>query len=127
MTQNTLPPLTAFVQASTNRSFVLRQSVASIWKEQWPTERIGDILVSESPGSIDGSVFIYWLGERSVYSPEVRSWIQEHLEDHDVVRICYVPELPDDAHSSLKADLAESRNWQARLGSTLIETAIKAA
>lgn len=107
MTQNALPPLTAFVQASTNRSFVLRPSIASIWKEQWPTERIGDILVSESPGSIDGSVFIYWLGDRSVYSPEVRSWIQEHIENHDVVRICYVPELPDDVHSSLKGDLAE--------------------
>lgn len=107
MTQNTLPPLTAFVQASTNRSFVLRPSVASIWKEEWPTERIGDILVTESPGSINGSVFVYWLGGLSVYSPEVRNWIQEHLEDHDVVRICYVPDLPDDVHSSLKGDLAE--------------------
>lgn len=107
MTDNILPPLTAFIQTSTNRSLVLRPSVASIWKEQWPTERIGDILVSECPGSIDGSVFIYWLGDSTVYSPEVRSWIQEHLEDHDVVRICYVPELPDDVHSSLKGDLAE--------------------
>ena len=107
MTQNTLPPLTTFVQVSTNRSFVLRPSVASIWKEQWPTERIGDILVSEYPGSVDGSVFIYWLGDRNAYSPKVRRWIQEHLEDHDVVRICYVSELPDDVHSSLKGDLAE--------------------
>jgi hypothetical protein len=107
MTQLTLPPLTAFVQASTNRSFVLRRSAASIWRDQWPTERIGDILVSESPGSINGSVFIYWTGGKSIYSADVRRWIQEHLEDHDVARICYVPELPADVHSSLKGDLAE--------------------
>jgi len=107
MTHNILPPLTAFVQASTNRAFVLRRSTATIWSQQWPTERIGDILVSESPGSVNGSVFVYWLGNRSVYAADVRQWIQEHLENHDVVRICYVPELPDDAHSSLKADLTE--------------------
>jgi hypothetical protein len=106
MKQNTIPPLAAFVQASTNHSFVLRPSIASLWREHWPTDRVGDILVSEDP-AIHGSVFIYWLGNRSVHSPEVRSWIQEHLENHDVVRICYVPKLPDDVHPSLKGDLAE--------------------
>jgi len=47
------------------------------------------------------------LGEKSPYNPSVRAWIQEHLEDHDVVRIYFVPGLPDDVHSSLKQDLVE--------------------
>jgi hypothetical protein len=50
------PP--AFLQARTHRTFVRRRSVASVWSEQWPTDRIGAILVSESAGSIDGSGFI---------------------------------------------------------------------
>lgn len=107
MTKETILPLTAFVQACTNRTFVLRASRASAWAHQWPTERIGDLLVTETPGSMDGSVFAFWLGEKSPYCPEVRAWIQEHLENHDVVRIYFVPGLPDDVHSSLKQDLVE--------------------
>lgn len=107
MTQKSDLPLTAFVQASTNRTFVLHPSTAANWAHQWPTERIGDILISESPGSADGSVFAYWLGDKNVYSPSVRKWIQQHLEDHDVVRIYFVQGLPDDVHSSLEGDLAD--------------------
>lgn len=107
MSQNTGLPLTAFVQASTKRHLVLRASTAAEWSHQWPTDRIGDILVTETPGSIDGSVFAFWLGEKSPYNPSVRAWIQAHLEDHDVVRIYFVPGLPDEVHSSLKQDLVE--------------------
>jgi len=107
MTHNTLLPLTAFVHSRSNRLLVLQRSNAANLTQQWPMERIGDILVSECPWPLNGSTFVFWLGGRSVYSADVRNWIQKHLENHDVVRIYYIQGLPDDAHSSLKADLAE--------------------
>lgn len=96
------------VQTTTGRSFKLRTTPASDWRGEWPTERIGDVLVTETPGSCDGSIFVYWVGcGLTLDSPGVRESIQHHLDDHDVVGVRVVYALPDQVHSSLKADLLE--------------------
>lgn len=107
MTQHTSLDLPRFAQKGTGRSFQLRPSTAADWAGQWPTDRTGDILVSECPGNESGSVFVFWLGDKTADCPNVKRWIEQHLDDHDVVSIYSVPALPEDAHSSLKGDLAE--------------------
>ena len=104
------------VQTSTGRSFQLRPSSASEWAGQWPTERNGDVLVSEAPGTCEGSIFAYWIGDKKIESEGVLASIQEHVDDHDVVGLRVIYAFPDGAHSSLKADLDELKQRAAAAG-----------
>lgn len=109
MNHSSVPAVTRLTQNSTNRAFTLYSATAADWAGQWPTERTGDVLVSEAPGSAMGSLFAYWLGNKSLESPGVLEAIQLHLDDHDVVGVHVIFEFPQDAHSSLKVDLAQLR------------------
>ena len=101
-----IPPC-RIVQATTGNSFQLRTADASEWRGEWPTDRTGDVLVSEAPGGCDGSVFAYWIGDKTLESAGVLESIQQHLDDHDVVGVRVIYAFPDSAHSSLADDLAE--------------------
>jgi hypothetical protein len=93
------------VKSSTGRSFQLRTASPGDWAGEWPTDRSGEILVSETPGNCDGSVFGYWLGDKTLACEGVIPAIQAHINDHDVVGVQVIYAFPDDAHSSLKNDL----------------------
>jgi hypothetical protein len=95
------------VQTTTGRAFQLRPATPSDWVGQWPTDRVGDVLISEAPGSCDGSIFAFWLGDLTLKSDGVMSAIQAHIDDHDVVGLRVIFAFPDHAHSSLKTYLAE--------------------
>lgn len=95
------------VQSTTGRTLQLRHASPSDWAGEWPTDRSGDILVSETPGSADGSVFAYWLGDKTLACDGVLPAIQAHMDDHDVVGVRVIYAFPDEVHSSLKTDLDE--------------------
>lgn len=97
------------VQSSTGRPFQLFNAQPSDWVGQWPTDRSGDVFVSEMPGNCDGSIFGYWLGDKTLTCPGVIPAIQAHMDDHDVVGVHVICDFPDDAHSSLKSDLAKQK------------------
>lgn len=102
-----VPPVSQHtVAASDGRAHAIRLSAPADWSGNWPTDRAGDILVTEYPGTQDGSFFIYWLGDLTFESPKVMEWIQAHVADHDVVGVYVVFGFPEHAHSSLKGDLA---------------------
>lgn len=107
MTQTTIPALSRTIQTSDGRTLTLRVSSAADWYGQWPIQRSGDLLVSEYPGTWEGSVFVYWLCGAAIESPKVIESIQQHVSDHDVVAIHVVLAFPGYVHSSLKDDLAE--------------------
>jgi len=102
----TLAPVRA-LQKSTGRTFTLLQTTPDEWAGQWPTDRTGDVLVTELPGTACGSHFIYWLGTKTLASPGVLESIEAHLDDHDVIATNVVYGFPDDVHASLKQDLAD--------------------
>jgi hypothetical protein len=95
------------VQSITGRTFQLHQASPSEWAEEWPTDRSGDVFVSEAPGSVDGSVFAYWLGDKTLSCDGVLPAIQAHMDDHDVIGVRVIFAFPDNAHSPLKTDLAD--------------------
>lgn len=107
MNESFVPTTVRLVQAGTNQSFTLHPSTPADWAGQWPTERTVDVLVSEAPGTAMGSLFAYWVGNKTLESPGVLEAIKAHLDDHDVVGIHVIFAFPDDAHSSLKEDLAQ--------------------
>lgn len=88
-------------QTCTGQEFLLVEETVEDWIDQIPTEKAEDIFVSEGVGTIDGSVFCYWIGQRNIESPDVLSAIQAHMNNHDVVGIRYVRDLPVRVHSSL--------------------------
>jgi hypothetical protein len=106
MNQSFVPTPIRVTQDTTGRTFTLHTATAADWAGQWPTDRIGNLLVSEAPGTADGSVFAFWLGRNTLESPGTLDSIKEHLNDHDVVGARVIFGFPDDAHSSLKSDLA---------------------
>jgi len=57
------------VQLSTGRPFQLLNAQPCDWAGQWPTDRSGDVFVSEMPGNCDGSIFGYWLGNKTLTCP----------------------------------------------------------
>jgi hypothetical protein len=95
------------VQSTTGRTFQLITACPRDWAGEWPTNRTGDILVSETPGNCDGSIFAFWLGDKTLSSDGVLPAIRAHVDDHDVVGLRVIFAFPDDAHSSLKADLVQ--------------------
>lgn len=101
------------VQSTTGKVFQLRPSCPSDWAGEWPTDRSGNILVSEAPGTADGSIFGYWLGDRTLACEGVVAAIQAHMDDHDVIGAEVIFAFPDHVHSSLKADLAELKEQAA--------------
>lgn len=104
------------VQSSTDRTFQLRIASPGEWAGEWPTDRSGEILVSETPGNCHGSVFGYWLGEKTLACEGVIPAIQAHIYDHDVVEVQVIYAFPDDAHSSLKNELAALKQRAATSG-----------
>jgi hypothetical protein len=104
------------VQSSTGRTFQLRTASSGDWAGEWPTDRTGEILVSETPGNCDGSVFGYWLGDKTLACEGVIPAIQAHMDDHDVVGVQVIYAFPDDAHWSLKNDLAALKQRAATSG-----------
>lgn len=94
-------------QTTTGRSFTLHPSTAADWAGQWPTDRAGDLLVSEAPGTAAGSLFVFWLGAQALESPPTLDAIQKYLDDHDVVGVRVIAGFPNDIHSSLKHALAQ--------------------
>jgi hypothetical protein len=104
------------VQSSTGRIFSLRTASPGDWAGEWPTDRSGEILISETPGNCDGSVFGYWLGDKTLACEGVIPAIQAHMDDHDVVGVQVIYAFPDDAHSSLKTDLAALKHRAATSG-----------
>jgi hypothetical protein len=107
MNRSFVPTPICVKQSTTGRSFTLYPAEAGHWKGEWPTERTGDVFVSEAKGTVEGSIFAYWLGNKSVESPGVLPAIQTHMDDHDVVCVRVIHAFPDDAHPSLRKDLAE--------------------
>lgn len=95
------------VQSTTGQTFQLHPACPREWEGEWPTDRSGDILISEAPGNCDGSIFAFWLGDKTLSSEGVMPAIQAHIDDHDVVGLRVIFAFPEDAHSSLKDDLAE--------------------
>jgi hypothetical protein len=112
-------------QSVTGRTFQLHSASPRDWAGEWPTDRSGDILISETPGSVDGSVFAYWLGGKTLNCEGVIPAIQAHMNDHDVVGIRVIFAFPDDAHSSLKADLAELKQRSAAAGLLAVREGIR--
>ena len=104
------------LQRCTGRRFTLWPSHAALWEGQWPTDLIDDVLVTEMPGNCDGSVFVYWLGDKRLDEPGVIAAIEAHMDDHDVVGTSVVFAFPDDAHSSLRADLARLKAAASQTG-----------
>lgn len=102
------------IQTTTGRSFQIRTASATDWARELPTDRCGDILVSEAPGSTEGSIYAYWLGDKTLNSEGVLPAIEAHIADHDVVGVRVIPAFPEDAHSSLKDDLAELKQRAAK-------------
>jgi hypothetical protein len=98
------------VQSTTGRNFTLRTASPADWAGQWPTERAGDVFVSEAPGNFDGSIFAYWLGNKTLDCDGVLTSIQAHVDDHDVVGLSVIFAFPEDAHSTLRTDLAELKH-----------------
>lgn len=86
--------LASAVQSTTGRTFQLRPACPSDWAGEWPTDRSGDILISEAPGSVDGSVFAYWLGDKTLTCDGVLPAIQAHMDDHDVVGVRVIFAFP---------------------------------
>lgn len=113
------------VQSTTGRTFQLRPACPSDWAGEWPTDRSGDILISEAPGSVDGSVFAYWLGDKTLTCDGVLPAIQAHMDDHDVVGVRVIFAFPEDAHSSLKVDLAEMKKRSATTGLLAVREGIR--
>ena len=95
-------PAIFIVQRTTGRKFKLLESPVTNWIDQMPTDLAGEFAVSETSGSINGSVFGYWLGTRNVLDPEVQSAIHLHIADHDVSSICYIKADPTDVHPVIK-------------------------
>lgn len=85
----------------TGQEHLLIEEEANDWLEDYPTDKTVDIFVSEGVGTIDGSIFCYWVGDKDIDSPEVLSAIQSHLSDHDVVGVRYIRALPTQVYSSL--------------------------
>jgi hypothetical protein len=113
------------VQSSTGRTFELRTAHPGEWAGEWPTDRSGDILVSEAPGNCDGSIFGYWLGDRTIACEGVIPAIQAHMNDHEVVGIQVICAFPEDAHSSLKKDLAALKQRAATSGLLAVREGIR--
>lgn len=113
------------VQSTTGRTFQLRPSSPRDWAGEWPTDRSGDILVSETPGNCSGSIFGYWLGDKTLACEGVIPSIQAHMDDHDVVGARVIFGFPEDAHSSLKADLAELKQRAAKAGLLAVREGIR--
>lgn len=107
MNTSFVPTTIRVVQRSTKRVFALTATTADHWAGQWPTKRVGDVLVTEYPGSADGSLFVYWLGDKTTESPGVVEAIEAHLDDHDVVGTRVIFGFPDEVHPSLKRDLKQ--------------------
>ena len=59
------------------------------------------------PGDRDGSIFGYWLGEKSLACDHVLSTIQRHVDDHDTVGVHIIYCFPSDTHPSLRTDLVQ--------------------
>lgn len=112
----TTTTLAQAVQSTTGRTFQLRPSSPREWAGEWPTDRSGDILVSETPGNASGSIFGYWLGDKTLACEGVITSIQAHMDDHDVVGTRVIFGFPEDAHSSLKVDLVRMKQRAAKAG-----------
>lgn len=98
----------SITQSTTGKKFTIHFAPASNWEGEWPTGRVGDVLVSEMPGNCDGSVFAYWVGAgKSLNSPGVLQAIQEHIDDHDVVGVHIICALPARVHPSLREDVEQ--------------------
>lgn len=113
------------VQSTTGRTFQLRPSSPGEWAGEWPTDRSGDIFVSETAGNCSGSIFGYWLGDKTLACEGVIPAIQAHMDDHDVVGTRVIFGFPADAHSSLKADLAEMKQRAAKAGLLAVREGIR--
>jgi hypothetical protein len=123
--QTTTANLACAIQSKSGRTFRLRPVRPTDWAGQWPTDRSGDVLVSEVPGNIDGSIFAFWLGDKTLDSDGVLPAIQAHIDDHDVVGLRVIFAFPEDAHSSLKADLAELKQRAATNGCLSVREGIR--
>jgi hypothetical protein len=113
------------VQSTTGRTFQLRPAAPSDWAGEWPTDRSGEIFISETPGSAEGSIFAYWLGDKTLNCDGVLPAIQAHMDDHDVVGVRVIFAFPEDAHSSLKVDLAEMKKRSATTGLLAVREGIR--
>lgn len=113
------------VQSTTGRTFQLRPVCSGDWTGEWPTGRSGDILVSEAPGNCDGSIFTYWLGDKTLNCNGVLPAIQAHVDEHDVVGVRVIFAFPEDVHSSLKNDLAELKKRAATVGLLAVREGIR--
>jgi hypothetical protein len=54
----------------------------------------GPLQVLELPGSINGSRFVFWLGDLEPGSPAVIAAVTAFANDHDVTRIEYIRGAP---------------------------------
>lgn len=113
------------VQSTTGRTFQLRPACPREWAGEWPTDRSGDIFISEAPGNSDGSIFAFWLGDKTLSSDGVMQAIEAHIDDHDVVGLRVIFAFPDDAHSSLRSGLAELKQRAATAGLLAVREGIR--
>lgn len=124
-TMQTTTDLAHAVQSTTGLTFKLRPACPREWAGEWPTDRSGDILISEAPGSADGSIFAYWLGDKTLTCDGVLPAIEAHMDDHDVVDVRVIFAFPDDAHLSLKVDLAELKKRSSTTGLLAVREGIR--
>lgn len=95
------------IQSASGAILALKTAHESEWAGQWPTDRCGEVLVSEMPGDRDGSIFGYWLGEKSLACDQVLSSIKKHVDNHDAVGLYIIYCFPSDTHPSLRTDLEQ--------------------
>lgn len=90
-------------QTTTGRTYTLREEEPSMASEiSDPVDMAGPFPVSELPGTMTGSIFVYWIGDRRCDAPEVITAIERHLNDHDVVGVRILRALPESCHPSIR-------------------------
>ena len=103
---------------SRSRSFALSESSADEWKGQIPTFLAGGLLpVSEAVGSVNGSVFAFWIGDRDPASHEIKETMRRFVDDQDVVGVRIIRDLPLDVHSGIKRQWLEQREREGAMES----------
>ena len=95
-------------QPSTGKELTLREVPVHDpdWRATLPTEMVDHLFVSEMPGTINGSIYGYWIGDKAVDSPDVVRAIQSHVEQHDVVGLRYIRALPETVHPAIASKLS---------------------
>lgn len=85
----------------TGRRLALLERTPADWSDSPPTFMAEEVPVSESPGTIDGSVFGFWIGPSVADRPGLEDLVERFIEDHDVVGVRFIRAWPKDCHSSL--------------------------